>query len=535
MRTIRKISRYLMITALLTLMSAVPASARESETILDGVYVDTIALGGKTEAEARALVSEYVTELEKRNITLLAIDDNTVSITPADIGFTWSNPDIIGEAAALGKAGNVIQRYKAIKDLENKDKVFEVEFTLDTALIADVITEQCEAFNVPAVDATMIRTDGEISVTEGQAGYVIDASASVDIIYDYLQSEWNKEDCTIELAATVQEPRGSAEELSELTDVLGTFETKFVDSGRNRSANLINGCNLINGTLLYPGEEFTTYEAVSPFTESNGYYMAASYLNGQVVDSLGGGICQVSTTLYNAVLLAELEVTERHNHSMIVSYVDRSADAAIAESSGKDFKFINNLEYPIYIEGVTTPEKIVTFTIYGIDDRPAGRTIEYVSEDLERRDPDGENVYQDAGRPVGYVAIQSAHIGYRSRLWKVVRENGEEISREQVNSSSYMVSPRSATVGIATDNPVVLEQIMAAIATNNINHIDAVAKAIQAQLPLPEPPPAAPPEGQPAVPPEGQPAAPPEGQPAVPPEGQPAVPPEGQPAAPPEG
>ena len=116
---------------------------------------------------------------------------------------------------------------------------------------------------------------------------------------------------------------------------------------------MANGCSLINGTTLYPGEEFSTYKTVSPFSVANGYYMAGSYVSGKVVDSLGGGICQVSTTLYNAVLLAELEVTERYNHSMIVGYVDPSADAAIAESSGKDFKFVNNTDAPIYIEGYT--------------------------------------------------------------------------------------------------------------------------------------------------------------------------------------
>lgn len=117
---------------------------------------------------------------------------------------------------------------------------------------------------------------------------------------------------------------------------------------------MTNGCRLIDGTLLYPGDEFSTYETVAPFSEANGYYMAGSYLNGKVVDSIGGGICQVSTTLYNAVLLAELDVTMRYNHSMVVSYVDPSADAAIAESSGKDFKFVNNTDYPIYIEGTVS-------------------------------------------------------------------------------------------------------------------------------------------------------------------------------------
>ena len=148
-------------------------------------------------------------------------------------------------------------------------------------------------------------------------------------IQEYLNNEWDKENAMIDLVAETTQPRGTKEELSMVKDVLGTFTTSFSSSGYNRSGNVRNGCAKINGTLLYPGDTFSTYETVSPFTEANGYYEAGSYLNGLVIDSLGGGICQVSTTLYNAVLLAELEVTERFNHSMIVTYVDPSADAAI--------------------------------------------------------------------------------------------------------------------------------------------------------------------------------------------------------------
>ena len=140
-----------------------------------------------------------------------------------------------------------------------------------------------------------------------------------------------------------------------------------------------------------------------------------------MVDSLGGGICQVSTTLYNAVLLAELEVTERYNHSMIVGYVDPSADAAIAESSGKDFKFVNNTDAPIYIEGYTH-DKQITFNIYGKETRAAGHSVRYESEVLETITPPADQIYADAGQPIGYIVTESAHIGYKARLWKITME-----------------------------------------------------------------------------------------------------------------
>jgi len=225
--------------------------------------------------------------------------------------------------------------------------------------------------------------------------------------------------------------------------------------------------------------------------------MAGSYLNGQVVDSLGGGICQVSTTLYNAVLLSELEVTERHNHSMIVTYVDPSADAAIAESSGKDFKLVNNTEAPIYIEGTTTDDKQISFTIYGVETRQSNRQVSYEREVISKTYPDSEVIYTDASLPVGSISVQSAHIGYRANLWKVVTENGVEVSREQINSSSYQVTPRTATVGIATADHNAYNEIMAAIATNNIDHVKNVVAALAAAAapPAAEAPAAPPAEG----------------------------------------
>ena len=134
-----------------------------------------------------------------------------------------------------------------------------------------------------------------------------------------------------------------------------------------------------------PGEVLSGYECLQPFTSANGYKGAASYANGQVVDSIGGGVCQVSTTLYNAALQAELEIVERQNHSMIVTYVEPSMDAAIA-GTVKDLKIRNNYSTPIYVEGYTE-NKQITFTIYGKETRPANRKVEYVSETLGRTSP----------------------------------------------------------------------------------------------------------------------------------------------------
>ncbi|MCI8432660.1 MAG: hypothetical protein HFH83_05660 [Lachnospiraceae bacterium] len=464
--------------------SGAAVQAAEEGTIKAGIFAGSIDLSGKTQAEALAAVEAYVAGLQDVEITLLAAADTEVGVTAGDLGIAWANPELVTEAAQIGTRGNVIERYRVLKDLEYENKVFPIELSLDLQAVSDLLLEKCAVYDTEAVDASLQRIDGQFQVTEGKTGYRLDVETSIDVINDLLTEDWDCQPCTIPLNVRVEEPRGNAEELAQITDVLGTFTTSYSSSNSSRCANVENGCKLINGTTLYPGEEFSTYDTVSPFTEKNGYYMAGSYVSGKVVDSLGGGICQVSTTLYNTVLRAELEVTKRYNHSMIVSYVDPSADAAIAESSGKDFKFVNNLDYPVYIEGVTQDKKI-TFTIYGKETREAGREVRYESEILEVMKPSSDDIYADASKPIGYLVTEGAHIGYRAKLWKIVTVNGEEVSRTEVNNSRYKMVPRSATVGTATEDPGAYEQIMAAIGTGSVDQVKSVIAALTAP-PAPE-------------------------------------------------
>ena len=475
----RKLSMAVSLFIVAMAVIAMPVSAKENK-IESGIYANDMDLSGMTLQEAEAKIEAYVDSFGETQITLNAIDDGTIVTTAAELGLKWGNETMLDDVTNFGRDGDILQCYKELRDLEYKNKVYNVVFDFDKNKIRALIEESGGQYDQEAINATMIKTESGFEITEGQAGVMVDTEASVDVVYDYLTDAWNGTDCAIDLVIVVDEPTGKAEDLAKVKDVLGTFTTSYSTSGGSRSANVANGCELINGTTLFPGEEFSAYEAVAPFTEANGYYMAGSYLNGQVVDSLGGGICQVSTTLYNAVLLSELEVTERYNHSMIVTYVDPSADAAIAESSGKDFKFINNTDYPIYIEGSTTPDKQITFTIYGVETRDSNREVIYESVVLERMVPEEEVIYADASKPVGYCSVQSAHIGYKAQLWKIVRENGVEVSREQINSSSYTKAPRSATVGVSTADPGAYNAIMAAIATNSIDEVKAVAGAYKA-------------------------------------------------------
>ncbi len=453
--------------------------AQEEYRIKEGIYISGVDVSGMTYAEAMDTMENYVEGLRDTEITLVVGGGQEVTVKAGEMGLDWDNPEVIDEAVNMAQEGNVIVRYKMMKDLQHDNVQLQLAISFDKDMIQELLTEKCSVYDSAKENAALSRVDGEFVVAEGASGYTLDVFASVDAVCNFMLNEWSHQPESVALVVEEDKPLGSAEELAMVQDVLGTFTTSYSSSGSSRSANVANGCSLINGITLYPGEEFSTLEAITPFTKENGYHMAGSYLNGKVVDSLGGGICQVSSTLYNAVLLSELEVTERHNHSMIVSYVSASADAAIAESAGKDFKFVNNTDYPIYIEGVTQNKKI-TVTIYGKETRSSDREVIYTSQVLEVINPGTDVIYVDEAQPIGYIVTESAHIGYKARLWKTVKENGVEVEKTQVNSSSYKATPRYATVGVATADPNAKNEIMAAISTSNIDHVRNVIAALTA-------------------------------------------------------
>lgn len=442
-----------------------------SGTIMNGIYFDDIDMSGKTYDEAVKLIRDKVRSMSEANITLNSIGGNSVSVTAQELGLAWNDTNLVADALYVGRSGNIVERYKERKDLEHDRKVYPINVEFDRATVEAIVNEQGDRYNVEAKNATLSKADGDFVVTPGTKGEKIDANASVSRIMSNLDN-FTGSDLTIDMVVVEDIPKATAEDLEKIHDVIGRYKTSFKTSNADRSGNVRNGTRLVNGTVLLPGDSFSMYQTVSPFTEENGYYLAGSYLNGMVVESLGGGICQVSSTLYNAVLRAELQVDERHNHSMIVSYVDLSSDAAISGTS-KDFKFTNNTEYPIYIEGITTEDKQVVFTIYGVETRPSNREVSYESEKISETVPEGDKIIADPSLPLGSISTQSAHTGYVGKLWKIVKVDGKETERVEVNKSTYLPTPRTATVGTATDNPAALAMVQAAIASGSIDTVKA--------------------------------------------------------------
>lgn len=450
-----------------------------SGNILKGISIGAVDLSGKTFDQAVAAVDDYVNKLASSKIILGSPEGTNIEVSAKDLGISWDDKETIADAISIGRSGNIIERYKERKDIENEKKVYPLELDFDRDKIKEIVEEQAGLYDVEAVNASLQKADNGFTVIPGVTGQRVNVAGSVRKIADTL-SRFDGAPLSVSLEIETVEPKASTEDLEKIKDVIGSYKTSFSSSGTDRSGNVRNGTNLVNGTVLNPGEQFSMYKTVSPFTEENGYFLAGSYLNGMVVESLGGGICQVSSTLYNAVLRAELQVDERYNHSMIVSYVDLSSDAAIS-GTAKDFKFTNNTDYPIYIEGYTTSDKQVVFNIYGVETRPENRKVSFESVKISETVPDTERIIGDPSMALGSISVQSAHTGYVGELWKIVTVDGTQTERTQVNKSTYQPSPKTATVGTATDNPAALAMMQSAIASGSIDTVKSTINQLNSE------------------------------------------------------
>ncbi len=218
----------------------------------------------------------------------------------------------------------------------------------------------------------------------------------------------NSEKYTIDLNLT--NPNVFVKDLNVFPDKLSTFSTKYVNNP-NRTTNLMLAANKINGTVLMPGESFSFNRVVGERTIAAGYKNAAIFVNGEVEDGLAGGICQISSTLYDAVIGANLEIKERHNHSKLTSYLPGGKDATVVWKR-LDFQFVNNREYPIKIE-MSVQNGNATATIYGI------KSAEEYEITIESQ----------------RVGVAGAYTVYQA--YKVYHQNGVEVKREFLSRDLY--------------------------------------------------------------------------------------------------
>lgn len=238
-----------------------------------------------------------------------------------------------------------------------------------------------------------------------------------------------------------------AGELEKITEKRAEFTTRFENSSINRKHNIRLAARLINGTVISGGGEFSFNKTVGARTEARGFKTAKIITDGRFVDGVGGGVCQASTTLYNAAILSGMTITEQHSHSLAVSYVEPSFDAMVS-SDYCDLKFKNTDNSPVFI-AARADDKSITFTFYGVK-----QTKEYVriSEIVDTISPDGDEIFYDETLPFGQKTVkQNAKNGIISEGYVATIEGGKTVKTEKIRRDKYKPVRRVVAIGTNKD------------------------------------------------------------------------------------
>ncbi len=291
----------------------------------------------------------------------------------------------------------------------------------------------------PTDSQVVFKDNGEFYLTEHKNGkQILKEQLIRDINYAL-----NNQKSTVTANFTPIPPTVTKLDLQKRTVLRSTFTTSFPYSTEERKHNIHLAGSKINGTKLKNGEEFSFNKTVGARTEENGFKTAKVILNGSFVDGVGGGVCQVSSTLYNTAILSGLTITEHHNHSLLVSYVEPSFDAMV-NSSGSDLKFINTTGEDIYISATTQNDKI-TFNVYGV---PQAETYERVSVVKNTIQPEEILEVEDDTLPIGErVVSEYPKNGVESEGYLIKYVNGKRIKTIKLRSDKYKAMRGKVLIG----------------------------------------------------------------------------------------
>ncbi len=421
------------------------------EVIADGVYIDRIDVGGMTAEEALAAVRAYVEEVGEKTLTVTlegAEDLEPIRVTAKELGLHTNDPDkIVTEALALGKDGNLITRYKAEKDLKVSNQVYELGLSVDQNQVSRFVTEQTEGLSVDPVDAELTRTGDGFSVSESRTGIRVDVPATVLTVQEAFR-DWDREDVALAAVAEITQPKYTTAMLSQIQDVLGEFSTKTGDTSGGKLQNVQRGVDLTTGILIMPGESWSMHDALAPFTAENGYTVQIAYQGNSYVQEYGGGICQLATTLYNAALLSEVNISKRSNHSMVVKYTLEGLDATINDGGSKDLELTNDFDFPIYIEARHNGSGKVTYTVWGKETRPANRTLKFTHNILsEEYLPDEVTVDPNMAPGSQDVKQSTSYPKMTVEAYKEIYVDGVLQEKIKLHTDKYLASARKVVKG----------------------------------------------------------------------------------------
>jgi len=376
-----------------------------NDKVYPGTFVFDEDVSGLTKSELHNVLEKMVNDISSRKINI-SIGDNTFEESYLDFDTTIDYETFENEVLGYGKDMSFFEKLNLIKKPESK--TYEFNLTYSDEKISTFLDKVNEQVVVNPTDAGVTISNGTVNITPSAIGY-----------------ELNKEDLTTKIETALSDINGEnlvsiSGQLNEVQPYITTEALQLVDTKISSytthfpagpsGTNIIRGAGMIGSRVLMPGDEFSTVEAIGHTTVDRGFVPANTYLNGKVVPGLGGGVCQISSTIYNAELRAGIIPTYRMNHEMTVSYVPQGLDATIGDE-WPDLIFENPYDYPIVVNVYSDGSGSITAEFWSNSQATAGITYE-------------PKAYQ-----TGTLSADTYLYGYNSA--------GEQISEVYLDSSVY--------------------------------------------------------------------------------------------------
>ena len=425
------------------LASGVMVAVLNSKTIYPNVRVDGIDIGGLSKREAQQRLISLLKESSHRKL-FLRYADQTWEMSTSQLGAKVDIEAIVQTAYMIGREGSLPHRMNEIIGTWCHGVEVPMVYSFSLSAAKQAIQELARNIDRDPVDARLLVDGDLVRAVPEKPGLRLDVEQSLERITRAV----NTGSDSVGLVVKIVQPKVVQSDFTGITGVIASYSTKYRTWQRDRTHNLMTAARALNGTLIKPGELFSYNEVVGPRQPSRGYRKAPIFVRGEVEQGIGGGVCQVSTTLYNAALLANMEIVSRAHHSRPVDDAPVGRDATVAYPS-PDLKFKNTTPAPVYISA-SVGGGTVNITLFGrkMDDQE----VELVSEGHQVIRPrviriadknlsPGEEIVREAGRP-----------GHRVKIYRIIKKHGQVIKKELICSDFYKPEDRVVAFGELQDS-----------------------------------------------------------------------------------
>ena len=398
-----------------------------------GVKIEGINVSGLGMSDAKALLTETIDKKYGKSTFSLNDGEKTHSFAINEISYQFLIDEALIKAFYKGKSGSIFKKaYDSLVLFLNGTNV-EIRNDFDKNKLKKLLEKIKKETDQEPKNASIAYKNGNVKISEDIIGRSMDIDINKKLVENQLEKR-NFNDILLQVENT--KPEITYAQIKDIDAVVSDFHTVFSLSDQNRSHNIRLACSKLDGMILKPGESFSMNEALGPRTAKNGYREAPVIFKNELIPGTGGGICQVTTTLYDTVLKAKLDVMERSPHSMPLGYVQPGQDATIAEGS-IDFKFRNNRDYPVCISAFVKGNTI-RIQILGKSES-VKKTVKLRSVVLETIPPGKDEIEIDDSLPDGEkVVVKKSRNGLRSVLYReTFSENNVLLDREVISKDYY--------------------------------------------------------------------------------------------------